>query len=84
MKSSIINKCETLLDKKNKKKTTKLTNSKDKIVNLDLDNNTLLWLALEAHKKDIKLNQMIIEILQNFMDETKDMSKEEVAKLLKI
>jgi len=38
-------------------------------VPIDLDNDTLLKLFTEAHKRDITLNQLITEILQKMIDE---------------
>jgi len=38
-------------------------------VELDLDNNTILFLALKAHEKDITLNQYINEILKKYLDQ---------------
>lgn len=38
-------------------------------VPLDLDDTSLLQLALEAHKRDITINQMVEIILQNAIDE---------------
>lgn len=38
-------------------------------VELDLDDETILKLALEAHKRDITLNSMIEIILQEFIDQ---------------
>jgi hypothetical protein len=38
------------------------------LVELDLDDATLLQIAKEAHKRDITLNQMIQHILQIFVD----------------
>jgi hypothetical protein len=37
-------------------------------VELDLDDGTILQLALEAHKRDITLNKMIEIILQETID----------------
>jgi hypothetical protein len=38
-------------------------------VPLDLDNDTMLKLAMEAHKRDITLNKMVEEILRNMIAE---------------
>lgn len=38
-------------------------------VPIDLDNDTMLQLAMEAHKRDITLNQMVVEILQQVITE---------------
>jgi hypothetical protein len=40
-------------------------------VPLNLDNDTILQLALEAHKRDITINQMVAIVLQNVIDEHK-------------
>ena len=40
-------------------------------VELDLDDGTILHLALEAHKRDITLNSMIEIILQEVIDKHK-------------
>jgi len=40
-------------------------------VELDLDNFTILQLALEAHKRDITLNKMVEIILQEVIDRHK-------------
>ena len=37
-------------------------------VELDLDDETILFLALKAHEKDITLNQYINEILKKHME----------------
>ena len=36
---------------------------------LDLDNDTILQLSMEAHKRDITLNQMVEELLRNMIAE---------------
>jgi hypothetical protein len=36
-------------------------------VPIDLDNDTMLKLSMEAHKRDITLNQMIEEILRELI-----------------
>jgi hypothetical protein len=38
-------------------------------VPIDLDNDTMLKLAMEAHKRDITLNQMVEEVLRNVIAE---------------
>ena len=38
-------------------------------VEVDLDDEVLLRLALEAHRKDITLNQLIIESLKSFIEQ---------------
>ena len=38
-------------------------------VPLDLDNDTMLKLTMEAHKRDITLNQMVEEVLRNVIAE---------------
>jgi len=40
-------------------------------VEVDLDNFTILQLALEAHKRDITLNKMVEIILQEVIDRYK-------------
>lgn len=40
-------------------------------VEVDLDNFTILQLALEAHKRDITLNKMVEIILQEVIDRHK-------------
>lgn len=40
-------------------------------VEIDLDNFTILQLALEAHKRDITLNKMVEIILQEVIDQRK-------------
>jgi predicted HicB family RNase H-like nuclease len=35
------------------------------VVPLDLDSDTMLKLAMEAHNRDITLNQMVEEVLRN-------------------
>jgi predicted HicB family RNase H-like nuclease len=37
-------------------------------IQVDLDNETILFLALKAHKEDITLNQYINNILKNYID----------------
>lgn len=46
----------------------------EKIVNIEIDFNEkdLLWLAMQAHDKDITLNQLINEMLTKFIVENKD------------
>ena len=39
------------------------------VVPIDLDNDTMLKLAMEAHKRDITLNQMVEEVLRNVIAE---------------
>ena len=39
------------------------------VVPLDLDNETILKLSMEAHKRDITLNQMVEELLRNMIAE---------------
>lgn len=39
------------------------------VVPIDLDNDTMLKLAMEAHKRDITLNQMVEQILRNLIAE---------------
>ena len=39
------------------------------VVPLDLDNETILQLSMEAHKRDITLNQMVEELLRNMIAE---------------
>ena len=39
------------------------------VVPLDLDNDTMLKLAMEAHKRDITLNEMVEEVLRNVIAE---------------
>lgn len=39
------------------------------VVPLDLDNDTILKLSMEAHKRDITLNQMVEELLRNMIAE---------------
>ena len=39
------------------------------VVPLDLDNDTMLKLTMEAHKRDITLNQMVEEVLRNVIAE---------------
>jgi len=43
----------------------------EKMVNMEiiLDDDVLLKLALEAHRKDMKLNDYLIEILLEYCDE---------------
>lgn len=36
------------------------------IIELDLDDETLLWLAKEAHKRDITLNQFINDCIRKY------------------
>lgn len=38
-------------------------------VDLDLDDDIILYLALEAHKRDITLNEYINEILKKYINE---------------
>ena len=38
-------------------------------VPIDLDNDTMLKLAMEAHKRDITLNKMVEEVLRNVIAE---------------
>jgi hypothetical protein len=40
-------------------------------VDIDLDDNTILQLALEAHERDITLNKMVEIILQEVIDRHK-------------
>jgi len=37
------------------------------VVPLDLDNETIIQLSMEAHKRDITLNQMVEELLRNMI-----------------
>jgi hypothetical protein len=43
-------------------------------IELELDNDELLLLAMQAHKQDITLNQHIQNILQRFVDEHEENS----------
>jgi predicted HicB family RNase H-like nuclease len=45
-------------------------------VPLDLDNDLLLQLAMEAHKRDITLNKMVEIVLQQAIDTHKGISNE--------
>ena len=45
------------------------------LMEVDLDDETLLKLAVEAHKRDITINKYIEEVLQQFLD-TKKLSTE--------
>ena len=38
-------------------------------IDLDLDDETILFLAKKAHEKDITLNQYINEILKTYLDQ---------------
>jgi predicted HicB family RNase H-like nuclease len=38
---------------------------------VDLDDETILLLAKEAHKRDITINKYIEEVLQHFIDKEK-------------
>lgn len=44
------------------------------IIELELSNDELLILAMQAHKQDITLNQHIQNILQRFVDEQQENS----------
>ncbi len=48
--------------------------SKEKMVDveIDFDERDLLYLAMLAHDKDITLNQLINEMLTEFIEENKD------------
>ena len=48
-----------------------MTNDNRVDVELDLDEDVILQLALEAHKRDITLNKMVEIILQEVIDKHK-------------
>ena len=45
---------------------------RDVEVELELDEKTLLYLALEAHKKNVTLNDYMIELLEDYVREHKE------------
>ena len=46
-----------------------LEEKRDVEVELELDEKTLLYLALEAHKKNVTLNDYMIELLEDYARE---------------
>jgi len=46
--------------------------TRDVEVELELDEKTLLYLALEAHKKNVTLNDYMIELLEDYVREHKE------------
>jgi len=47
-------------------------NEKRVDVEIDFDEADLLYLAMKAHDKDITLNQLINDMLKEFIEENKD------------
>jgi len=45
---------------------------RDVEIELELDEKTLLYLALEAHKKNVTLNDYMIELLEDYVREHKE------------
>ena len=51
-----------------------MNDKKEKMVDveIDFDEGDLLYLAMKAHEKDITLNQLINDMLTEFIEENKD------------
>ena len=51
-----------------------MADKKEKMVDveIDFDEGDLLYLAMKAHEKDITLNQLINDMLTEFIEENKD------------
>lgn len=49
----------------------------ESIIQVDLDDEVILFLALEAHKRDITLNKLINEILKDYIESPKEELKDD-------
>jgi len=52
-------------------------------VEIEMSDELFLFVAKEAHKKDITFNKMIEFILLDFIEKTKDMSDKDIKKMFK-
>jgi hypothetical protein len=50
-------------------------------VTIDLDQDTLMKLFMEAHNRNITLNQLVNILLEEFIEKTQDMTEEEIQEL---